>query len=446
MVITEDNIVEKSKKWANDYNPKEYGVSALKDTTTGKIIDVGTRKELEEQINKAPAIAAIRENYEEIITILREYCDIKEEYYSLTSLWIIGTYLHKQFNAYPYLFVNAMKGSGKTRLLKLISELANNGEITAALSQSVLFRSSNETTMCIDELENIGSRDKSDLREILNACYKKGSKVKRMKKKKTSEGEEYVVEEFELYRPLAMANIWGMEEVLGDRCISFLLEKSSNIAITKLVEDFYDNFAINEVKKRFQCSLCSVVTSRNIYKEWNNYIKNKYITTYIHKHITTLTTQDTTEQLQLEGMFNKIEEAKIEGRNLELFFPLFLIADLIDPKVLEITIKTASEMVKEKKIEEMTESSDVALIDFIATQELSTSFISVRELTNGFKTFMDSDFSEDMKWLNNKWMGRALKRLSLIKEKKRISSGIEIVLDIEKAKKKIKFFKDDDGN
>ena len=188
------------------------------------------------------------------------------------------TYLHKQFNAYPYLFVNAMKGSGKTRLLKLIAALSSNGEITAALSQAVLFRTSNDTTMCIDEFENIGSREKSDLREILNACYKKGSKVKRMRKKKTIDGEQQVIEEFELYRPLAMANIWGMEEVLGDRCISYLLEKSSNPIITKLIEDFDDNDCIKSIKTRFQCSLCSVVTSRNIQKEWNNYIKNKYIT------------------------------------------------------------------------------------------------------------------------------------------------------------------------
>ena len=56
---------------------------------------------------------------------------------------------------------------------------------------------------------------------------------------------------------------------------------------------------------------------------------------------------------------------------------------------------------------------------------------------------MDADGSEDMKWLNNKWVGRALKRLSLITEKKRVSHGIQVVLDIGKAKKKIKFFKDE---
>jgi len=36
-----------------------------------------------------------------------------------------------------------------------------------------------------------------------------------------------VIEEFAVYCPIAMANIRGMENVLGDRCISLILEKSS---------------------------------------------------------------------------------------------------------------------------------------------------------------------------------------------------------------------------
>ena len=44
-------------------------------------------------------------------------------------------------------------------------------------------------------------------------------------------------------------------------------------------------------------------------------------------------------------------------------------------------------------------------------------------------------------WLNNIWMGRALQRLSLIKEKRRRNRGIEIRLNIKKAQDKIKMFK-----
>ena len=59
--------------------------------------------------------------FKKIKAILKEYMDMEEQQYNLISLWIIGTYIHKQFPAYPYLFFNAMKGSGKTRILKIIS-------------------------------------------------------------------------------------------------------------------------------------------------------------------------------------------------------------------------------------------------------------------------------------------------------------------------------------
>ncbi len=39
------------------------------------------------------------------------------------------------------------------------------------------------------------------------------------------------------------------------------------------------------------------------------------------------------------------------------------------------------------------------------------------------------------KWLNSKWIGRALKRMNLNKSKKRTSSGIEVMLNIEKLDK-----------
>ena len=44
---------------------------------------------------------------------------------------------------------------------------------------------------------------------------------------------------------------------------------------------------------------------------------------------------------------------------------------------------------------------------------------------------------QDDKWLNEKWLGRALKRLKLIVDKRRLGSGIEVTLDIKKAKQKV---------
>jgi hypothetical protein len=45
--------------------------------------------------------------YYDIYDLLGEWCDIPEDYKKIVSIWIIGTYFHKNFNTYPYLFINA---------------------------------------------------------------------------------------------------------------------------------------------------------------------------------------------------------------------------------------------------------------------------------------------------------------------------------------------------
>ncbi len=367
----------------------------------------------------------LREHYFNIIKTLKKYCDIKEEYYQLIALWIIGTYFHNNFETFPYLFINAMKGSGKTRLLKLISSLALKGEILTSMSEAVLFRT--KGSLCIDEFESVGRKGYENLMELLNTSYKRGSKVKRMRKAKTVDGEQQVVETFEVYRPIVLANIFGMDSVLGDRCISIILEKSSNKMITRLIEDFQNNIDILDISKGL-CSLCNVVTLQNIHTEWNNYLISgsfNYIST------------DSYNYTNIHTLFKKIEESGIDGRNLEISFSLFIISSMIGDDVLDKAIETIKLIVIDRKTEEFTESRDVSFIDFVSQEINSEQFISVTIVTQKFKEFLNS--SEE--WLNSKWVGRALRRLNLILKKRRITRGIEVVLDVPKAQDKIRMFK-----
>jgi len=85
--------------------------------------------------------------------------DIEEQHYKIIALWIIGTYFHKQFATYPYLFFNAPKSSGKSRLLKLVASLSWNGRYLISISEAVLFRTASKRTFCIDEFERVGSKE-----------------------------------------------------------------------------------------------------------------------------------------------------------------------------------------------------------------------------------------------------------------------------------------------
>lgn len=405
-------------------------------------------------LDKEKAIEKFRECYYDIIESLRKYCDLPDKYYPIVALWILGTYAHRTFDTYPELFINATKGSGKSRLLKLISYLSFNGKVVLDLKEAVLFRTAKNHTICIDEFEKVGHKDSSTLRTLINAAYKKGTAVERMKKVSFKGQEEQIVERFDLFTPVCMANIWGIEDVLSDRCITLILEKSDNKDITLLMEKFENDKKIRSIKDNLVYlvyMLCSVVTSENISEKWNDYVidrysgeKQKETTLTTLNTLNTQTTQTTPivrlNQEQLE-IFNKIHDTGLDGRNLELFFPLFIIAKMIGTDIFDNILAIAREITKEKKEEEYAESKDVSLIDFISHQiEWRGNFVSIHDVCQRFKMNTVED-PEEEKWLNPRWLGRALKRSKLIIQKRRVGKGVEVMIDVDKAKTLLKRFK-----
>jgi hypothetical protein len=300
----------------------------------------------------------------------------------------------------------------------------------ASLSEAVLFRT--KGTLCIDEFEDPNSKDKNALRELLNTAYKKGGKVKRMKKQKVlGKGEEQVVEEFETFRPICMANISGMEEVLGDRCIPLVLEKSSNKQITRKIENFTQNQLYTKIMDliRVSVELCRCIVDKNIQQEWNDYITTLLYT--IH------TTTYTYTSIHID-LFKKIDETGIDGRNLELTFPLILIANEVG--VLDEFIEITKEIIGEKRETEFMEGRDVMVYSYVAKQEPQT-WYKIKELECIFGQEISYNPNEEKdKWLNTQWFGIALKRLNLIGKKRRVGRGIEVILDVEKAKEKLQIF------
>lgn len=392
------------------------------------------------------------EAFEGVLEILDKYMDMPEQYRKLVAVWIIGTYFHQSFNSYPYLFLNAMRGSGKTRLLKIISHLSYNGfgRVQSGITESVLFRMPSGNTLVLDELEQIGSKDKQALREYMNASYKRGGVVGRSKKAKIDGREEWITDYFEPYKPIAMANIWGMDEVLGDRCISFVLEKSNNIAKTKLIEDFEINPNFKELKELLKkvsvvCAM-SLPPGKTI-TAWNEYIFSKYngITT-LYTLTTQTTLNDTTQENVLEReemfeMFNKIDELGIDGRNLELLLPLLFVSKMISIDVFEDMLKIGKDVMAHKKEDEFADSVDVSLYEYVSKQDSEIGYKPLKEVLHGFRTWLGTD--DD--WINEKWIGRALKRLNLLIDKRRMASGRQVILNVSKAQEKLKIFRGEDG-
>jgi len=401
--------------------------------------------EANDRDNPERAKIEIGKCYEQIIEVIDYYMDIPLEHRKIIALWIVGTYFHQSFSTYPFLFLNAMRGSGKTRLLNIISHLSkgSNGKVQTGVTEAVLFRTPMGKTMVLDECESLGSKEKAVLREYLNACYKKGGVVERAKKNK--EG-GYDIESFFPYKPIVIANIFGLEEILQDRCISLILEKSNKPNVTKKVEDFDTNPIFQQIKRTLEqfSVVCAVSFRSGEYKTaWNNFISSKYSEIVFNTTLTTLTTlttqptPETALELEMEEVFNKIDEIGVDGRNFELLFPLLIISNFIDFKLFEEILMIGQNMMESKKEEEVSESRDVSLYDFVSSYQ-EEGFVSMKDLTQSFKIWLGEVYNEH---INDWWMGKALKRLNLISDKRRLASGRFVILNKDKAKEKLKIFK-----
>jgi len=386
----------------------------------------------------------LKEIYDNIIIVLKNYCDLKEEHYKIVSLWIIGTYFHDYFPTYSFLFFNAPKASGKTRLLKLIAHLSHNGCLLNSLNESVMFRTAKNSTLCFDEAERINSKEKSSLKELLHVAYKEGGVIKRMRKTAIKDNENYVVDSFEAYCPIAMANIWGMDEVLGDRCLNIILSKSNNPIYTSKMELFKFDEKIAHLKtllymlENKECMYMNDVYPKYInkgYIGWNKYLDSKnreflnsLNPTSIHN---TLYLHTTTS---IHQFYNKISENNLTGRDLELFFPLFLLSWFTDLKVFEEILEISKEITANKIDNELVMSKDTALVDFVSRLEVGiTDYVKV--FTIAYREFLEEDSGKDS-YITNEWFGRALKRNDLILKKQRMTKGMLVTLDVKKAKLK----------
>lgn len=180
----------------------------------------------------------------EIKTTLEKFIDFNSTYDSdILTLWLMGTYCFPIFEAFPYLYLVGVKRSGKTKTLLLIERLGFNAILSSNISPSVLFRliEARRATLALDESEQLSDKTrKQELKELLNAGYKRGVPAYRMKK--SSKG-QFEIERFEIYSPKVIANISGLDDVLEDRSITITMVRTNNpekgnLAVTEGSEDW----------------------------------------------------------------------------------------------------------------------------------------------------------------------------------------------------------------
>jgi hypothetical protein len=127
----------------------------------------------------------------------------RQSIYRLLATWVLATYVYKQFEFIGYIFsYSSEPQSGKSRLLEVLDLLVfNSSGILVSPTEAVLFRTADNATQLLDEVDAWTNRDV--LRSVLNAGFRNGGTVPRMKE----QGSSFEVEKFPVYGPRALAGI-----------------------------------------------------------------------------------------------------------------------------------------------------------------------------------------------------------------------------------------------
>lgn len=377
--IPKSNLKVKNTKTKDGYNYETFQKDSAKKT-------LGPSKEL----------------FLKTKNIFKKYLDTTDINYNLLSIWTLGTFFHNQFETFPILILTARKQCGKTRALKLISSLSygSEGSISTSVTETFLFRHK-DGAVFFDEMESLSSKEKGALREIINATYKRGNRIIRYTEKKINGEKSYAEDTFFPFYPLGLANIYGFGDVLSDRSLQVILQRSSKKQ-TRLIEDFSTNPEILALKKNLGELHAEIPQA--IFSQWNQFIETGNVSE------------------EMKPIFNKILKTNLSGRPLELSFPLCLVAEQFG--VLDLFLSSLSDYMQTLEGEGADNPDD--LLQTFMEQANYSGFVGVSSVLQDFRSYLENP--ED--WINSKWLGRALKRLGFISKKRLVNGHVQIELNI----------------
>ncbi|UWG98010.1 hypothetical protein LPY66_04170 [Dehalobacter sp. DCM] len=162
--------------------------------------------------------------FDKINTHMKKYIVFEDDrIFPILALWVIGTYFYKIFRYYPYIWLNADKGSGKSRVMEVIVPLAFNAVMAVNHSEASVFRlvDVDGATLLIDEFEKLKKDNQQGIMTLLNSGFNAEATVIRNERR----GDSFKPVAFSSYSPKMFAGIDDISDVLMDRCIRIKMFK-----------------------------------------------------------------------------------------------------------------------------------------------------------------------------------------------------------------------------
>jgi hypothetical protein len=243
----------------------------------------------------------------------------------LVALCTMASYVHSVFEALPLLLITGERGTGKTRLVEIVSELGFNGKLRGSLTSAALSREAprDQPLLCIDEAEELGNGHRhQETCRLLRLMYRRSG---------TREvcGPGGTSQVFHLFCPVILVNIVGVDDALRDRTIEV-----QTVRRKRPVERFLlhqQHGMLQQLRDELYCFACTY--AGQVYKAY------------------------------LE--FPSVSD--ISDRNEELWLPIFVLAKVIDttseaPELFDKMVKFAGELGKQKAEQEQFVARDTQII------------------------------------------------------------------------------------
>jgi len=172
--------------------------------------------------------------FDNLMKLERHYFHNKYDFdYYYQVCWIAHTYFYPLFEYTAYNDITGIKGVGKSKRMSFLSFLTYNGLLTADASVSSIFRTIEGTgcTLCLDESERLSGdkESRADLENLLRNGNQKNGKCSRAGDKR----DKFKPQFFSVFSPKALGHIDDLDNVLEDRCISTIQERTRDNNILK---------------------------------------------------------------------------------------------------------------------------------------------------------------------------------------------------------------------
>lgn len=323
---------------------------------------------------------------EKIILVLKHYLDLNhEDWYLILALWLWGTYFYRLFPSYAYVNVTGLMNSGKTKLLELCSKLAFNGKLLMGSTPAFVIREihENSSTIFLDEVESLKKAttpEAQTLSLMLNSGYKSGPKIGKMQPTGTKGWDS---KEYDPYSPKMIAGISDVSETLQSRSLNLTMLASSN----------------NEIKNR------ELEITSPIFRELRD---GFYLSTMeIHK--------------DLHSTYKSLIEPDIQGRNWEVWRPIFALAKVIDIRSKQdgITYNLVRKFALERVyIASNVSADDQTVIQLLIALKYMMESDTKRETfypTENLKHYLKTEHGDEFAWLEStNYIGVSLRKTGVV--------------------------------